>query len=127
MGHEAFMERCAEDAMARGEDALFADTADMSEFEAERYVERARDVVRRTCDMLYRDVNVCTDTGPVYVMGLWRPILAAAEEQLADPLTRADEYRALEAAKLHIEAEKAALDDLIAGRTDYCDPSRTGE
>ena len=118
------MQRCARDYVAR---TARTSDADMADDEARQQAELAERLARETCDVMYRGTNVCTEAGAVYAMGLWRPILNAIDEKLADPLTPADDYRSFESLKRQYEAEKAALRDLIAGRTGYCDPSSTGE
>ena len=122
MGHEAFMQRCATDYVAR---TARTPDADPSDDEARQHAELAERLARETCDVMYRGTNVCTEAGAVYAMGLWRPILNAIDEKLADPLTPADDYRSFESLKRQYEAEKAALNDLIAGRSDYCNQTAT--
>ena len=111
MGHEAFMQRC-------GEDVQQIVIEESEEFDANKSYEPFG---RMLCEPYYEKSNVCVEGGTVKVVEKLKRMMARANEKLTDPLTPADEYTAVIVATRTIENELAALDDLVSGRTNYCD------
>ena len=87
----------------------------MSPSDADQYLAQVRNIIRRFCDDMYEEVNVCVEGGALEAIESFNETLATVNDKLFDPLTRASEFKALEGIKLRHEVETEALRDLIAG------------
>ena len=117
MGHEAFIQRCIQDHIDSLEEETGVDPATFSDSD----MERARNGARQVCENFYRQMNVCVTGEAARGILRTRKILAEVEKKLTDPLTRAQDYETYRRLKNTSERELVALDDLLKGRTDYCD------
>ena len=116
MGHEAFVERCIEERVIVTAGLLDVDLESMSDSD----MNMARKSGRRICEAYYEGINVCMPDGPAKAKAVVANVIEAVSGLLNDPLTRADDYESYSRLKDTAVSESLALDDLIAGRTSYC-------
>ena len=128
MGHEAFIVRCVDDKMASVDPEMFArDLANKSESEKEDYMVEVRGIFRQVCDEMYDGFNVCMTDGATSAIAEHQSFIAIIDDDLLNPTTRAENYKALLTIKSDYEREITALDDLRSGKTEYCNVAGLAE
>ena len=117
MGHDAFMQRCVDDALEISVAAVIA----AGEIPTDEFKELFASRQREICDTTYDGTNVCMEGGASKAIEHFSKYNAIVAKKLRDPLTRADDYKAYLGIKEFYDRETAALQELMAGESGLCD------
>lgn len=117
MGHEAFIQRCVDEAMERN----VATAIEMGEIPTEDGKAELEAALRKLCDAAYEGVNVCMEGGASRAGEKFSQMNALVAKKLRDPLTRADDYRSYLTFKEFYDRETEALQELMAGESSHCE------
>ena len=121
-GHEAFVDRCVASNLTKWISMLDPRSA---RFMPEKRMELADQIIeseRRFCDWFYEELDVCTPEGIERATEKLHAMLDAYEQLVANGSNGVWVVK-----RDGTERELTAIEDLRAGRTDYCGPNPTGE
>lgn len=117
MGHDAFMQRCVDDALA----ISVAIVTEAGEVATDDFKELFSSRQREICDTTYDGTNVCIEGGAAKAMEYLSTYNETISKKLSDPLTRASEYKTYLHIKDYNDREIAALQKLMAGESSHCE------
>lgn len=117
MGHEAFMQRCADDGLA----VSVAELTEAGEIPSDKFKELYASQQRELCDTAYDGINVCMEGGASKAIEHMSTFNETIAKKMRDPLTRADDYKTYLNIKEFNDREIVALQELMAGESSHCD------